>query len=308
METVRAFAPSTIANLGPGFDVLGLALTGPGDTVEVKRVDQPGVIIEAVAGDNGRLPRDPAMNTAGVAAQHVLDFLDPSAGVALTLIKDLPLGSGLGSSAASAAAAIWAVAALLDFEEKLPLLPAGVAAEAVAGGYHADNIAPALLGGMIAVQRCDAEQIVVHQIPSPTGLYIVLVTPEWEIQTRRARQLTPQTVPLRQMVANAGNLSGLIIAGFHNDVHAFGRSIIDGVIEPARAPLIPGFATVKAAAMDAGALGCSIGGSGPTVFAMCDSPEVARQVGAAMQRAFAAESLASAFRVAQVDPVGARLL
>ena len=306
MAWVRVFAPATVANLGPGFDVLGLAVDGRGDVVEARSIDRSDVIIEEITGDDGRLSRDAAKNTAGVAARETLKIIGATGGVALKLHKNMPLGSGLGSSAASAAAAAWAVAALHGFNDKSALMPAGLAAEAAVSGYHADNVAPSLLGGMVLI--AGYHPLRMQSLPVPNNLVMALVTPKHEVPTARARAVIPQKIPLEKIVANSGNLAAMVAACFADDVAAFGRAVVDAIIEPARAGLIPGFAAVKAAALDAGAFGCSISGAGPTVFAVCDSEAAGEQVAQAMQSAFLQAGLASSAQIVRPDLTGARVL
>ncbi len=304
MDCVKVFAPATMANIGPGFDVLGLAVTGDGDIVEARKIDTPGVIIEAISGDGGRLPLAAAENTAGVAATEALKLAGSSTGVALKLYKGLPLGRGLGSSAASAAAAGWAVAILHDIADKLIFLPACLAAEATVSGYHADNVAPSLLGGLVLINGY--HPLKVDTLPVPADLWIVLVTPDHEVSTAEARAVIPQMIPLEKAVANAGYLGAMVAASFKGDVVDFGRAIVDQIIEPARAHLIPGFLEVKEAALKAGGLGCSISGAGPTVFAISNSREIGQRIGYAMQRAFQGAGVSSVVNVASVDIQGAR--
>ena len=304
METISVFAPATIANLGPGFDVLGLAVSGCGDVVEARRTAAAGVEIEAISGDGGRLPLDAAKNTAGVAAFETLKLIGATGGARLKIHKGMPLGSGLGSSAASAAAAAWAVARLYGHPDKSTLLPACLAAEAAVSGYHADNVAPSLLGGLVLIGGYEPLQL--QSLPLPSNLVLVLVTPEHEIATAEARAVVPQQVPLAALVANTGYLSQMVAACFKDDVAAFGRAIVDKIVEPARAHLIPGFQQVKAAALAQGGYGCSISGAGPTVFAVTDSPAQGDKIGAAMQAAFQQAGLSSTVNVAEVDVAGAR--
>ncbi len=306
MEWVRVFAPATVANIGPGFDVLGLAVTGRGDVVDARLTDRAEVIIEEISGDNGRLSLDPAKNTAGVAARETLKIIGATGGVALKLHKNMPLGSGLGSSAASAAAAAWAVAVLHGFSDKLALMPAGLAAEASVSGYHADNVAPSLLGGMVLISGYHPLRM--QSLPVPKNLTLALVTPKHEVPTAQARAVIPQKIPLEKIVANSGNLAAMIAACFTDDVTAFGQSVVDAIIEPARAGLIPGFTAVKTAALNAGAFGCSISGAGPTVFAVCNSDEMGKRVAQAMQSAFSNAGLTSSAQVVHPDLSGARVL
>ncbi|NIP24762.1 MAG: homoserine kinase [Phycisphaerae bacterium] len=304
MERVKVFAPATVANIGPGFDVLGLAVTGLGDIVEANKIDSPEVIIETVSGDDGRLSLDPSKNTAGVAARETLQIIGTATGVVIKLHKGMPLGSGLGSSAASAAAAAWAVALLNDFDDKTAVLPACLAAEAAVSGYHADNVAPSLLGGLVLISGYNPLRI--NSLPTPSNLHIVLVIPAHEVPTAQARAVVPKMIALDKVVANAGYLSAMIAASFKNDVIAFGRAVVDEIIEPARAHLIPGFQQVKQVALEAGGLGCSISGAGPTVFALADSFAVGQEIGEAMQDAFYKAGLSSVVNIASVDDQGAR--
>jgi len=222
------------------------------------------------------------------------------------LHKNLPLGSGLGSSAASAAAAAWAVAVLYGASDKMALLPAGLAAEAAVSGYHADNVAPALLGGLTLIYGYRPLRL--EQLPVPDNLHLALVTPDFELPTIKARQAVPQAVPLKSVVANSGRLGAMVVAAFKNDAALFGQAACDEIVEPARVGLIPGFAAVKQAALAAGAWACSISGAGPTAFALCDTPERSRSVGAVMQAAFSQAGLSSEVTLAGVDGAGARVV
>lgn len=308
MESVTVFAPATIANLGPGFDVLGVAVEGLGDWVTVTRRAEPGIEIENIEGDGGHLSREADKNTAGIAAREVLRLIGAEAGLVLSVRKGLPLGSGLGSSGASAAAAAWAVNVL--FGQPLPktqLLQAGLVAEASVSGWHADNVAPALFGGFILIQSYEPLNII--ELPTPLGLHFVLVTPAFELPTREARAAVPESIPLKQHVANSGNLAAMVAALFGGSPYLLGGAMQDGIVEPARAPLIPGFAAVKAAALAAGAMACSISGAGPTVFALTDDPARGALIASAMQEAFQRHgNLASRAYVARVDEQGARVV
>lgn len=306
MAEITVFAPATVANVGPGFDVLGCAVSGMGDWVTARLIEMPGVHIEAVEGDSGRLPREATRNTAGIAALETLKLLEVrNAGVALRLRKGLPLGSGLGSSGASAAAAAWATNVLFGAPlSKRQLLPAGLAAEASVSGRHADNVGPSLLGGFILIRSYDPLELI--ELPSPHALIFVLIHPEFELPTRRAREAVPKTISLAQHIANNGNLAALIAALFGGDVRLLGKATGDVIVEPARAPLIPGFGAVKAAALAAGAYGCSISGAGPTVFAVTDDNERATEIAGAMTDAFRQAGLASSVVISRVDMEGAR--
>lgn len=308
MPTVRAFAPATVANIGPGFDVLGVAVEGLGDVVEARLIEGPPgtVVIEHIEGDGGRLPHNAERNTAGIAARETLKLLGSSdAGVAISLYKGLPLSSGLGSSGASAAAACWAVNELFGAPlSKEELLPAALAAEAGVSGWHADNVGPALLGGFVLIRSYTPLDLI--RLPTPSAVLFVLAIPKYELPTQKAREALPVTVSLKQHVANSGNLGALVAGICTHNVPLLGRAVQDEIVEPARAPLIPGFQQVKQAALEAGAYGCSISGAGPTVFAITDDEARARHIAEAMRTAFAAAGLASHTHIGRVDQQGAR--
>jgi homoserine kinase len=304
-DHATAFAPATLANLGPGFDVLGLALADIGDTVTAHRVDGP-LRIESIEGDHGRLPRGIDANTAGIAARETLRHAGLRAqGVALTIRKGLPIGSGLGSSAASAAAAAWAINALLETPlAAADLIEPCLAAEEAVSGRHADNLAPALLGGLVLVRRLDPLDWV--RVPTPQGLSVVVVTPAFELKTQVARKALPLAVTLPTQVRQSADLGALIAAGFTNDAALFGRALNDGIATPARLPLIPGGPEAILAAREAGALGAGISGAGPSIFAIVETD--AERVGAQMQAAFAHANLTATVHHSPLDAPGARLL
>lgn len=306
-DGIRVFAPATVANLGPGFDVLGLALAEPGDIVVARSASFRGVRIAEIRGDGGALPRKAGANTAGIAAAEVLRRCDSDAGVELELDKGLPLGSGLGSSGASAAAAAFATNLLLGQPlDDHDLVACCVEAEAAVSGRHADNVAPALLGGLILVRRIDPLDLV--RLPLMHGLTVVVVTPELELPTRRAREVLPKQVALRRAVSHAANLAAMVQAFHSGDLSLLERSMVDEIVTPARAGLIPGCNEVIAAAREAGAAGSSISGAGPSVFALCGSRRNASDVAAAMEGAFARAGLASRTIISPADCPGARPL
>ena len=304
---VAAFAPATVANVGSGFDVLGFAVDQPGDTVEARRRAGGGVTLLEVTGDGGRLPRD-GSNTAVVAARTLLEKLGEPFGVDLVLRKGMPLASGLGSSAASAAAALLAVNRLaadpLAAEE---LLPCALAAERVAAGAgHADNVAPALLGGFVLIRSTAPLDLV--RLPVPDGLAVALLSPDVEIPTEAARRILRKRIPLADAVSQWGNLAALVASLYAGDLALMGRSLHDLVAEPVRAVLIPGFAAVKQAALRAGAIGCSISGAGPAVFALAASLASAKEVAEAMRTAFADAGLIAAAYVSEISRAGPRIV
>jgi homoserine kinase len=284
MRSITAFAPATVSNVGCGFDVLGFALDGPGDEVTARASDG-AVTIDDIVGDGGRLPREASRNTAGVAAQALLSALGRTGGVALTFRKGLPLASGLGGSAASAAAAVVAVDALLEARAPRDLLIAcALDGERLgAGSAHPDNVAPSICGGFVLVRHAKPLDIV--ELPVPAGLTAVVVHPDLEIETAKARALLGDTVPLADAIRQWANMGALVDALHRSDFELISRALEDTIAEPRRAPLIPGLAEIKRAAVGAGALGASISGSGPSLFALCRDRVIANRVAEAMTAA-----------------------
>lgn len=287
-RVVTAFAPATVSNVACGFDVLGFPLEAPGDHVEA-RITASGVTIDDITGDEGRLPREAAKNTASVAAAALIEALGERRGVALTIRKGLPLASGLGGSAASAVAAVVAVNALFDGKASIEtLLACALAGEGLGkSGAHPDNVAPCLYGGFILVRHPDPPDIV--RLPVPAGLTAVVVHPDLEIETAKARALLGTEVPLTAAIQQWANLGAFVDALHRADFDLMARSLVDSIAEPRRAPLVPGLSVIKRAAVDAGALGCSLSGSGPSLFALCRSRDAAGRVAEAMTRAVKAE-------------------
>lgn len=318
MARLRVFAPATVANLGPGFDVLGLALSEPGDLIEAELADRAGVEIVEVTGDQGVLSREVEQNVAGRAAADALRRLRAGLGVAaargegvrLWVHKKMPLASGLGSSGASSAAGAAIVNELFGrpLSPRDLLLSAMEGERAATGAPHADNVAPSLMGGIVLVRSYDPLEVV--SLPVPSALRVVVVHPHCRVSTAEARALLKaRAYGLDQIVPNLGNLAALVAALWTSDLALLGRCIQDRLVEPVRAPLIPGFEQVKAAAREAGALGCSIAGSGPSVFALSDDDSVARSVGRAMQEAFRAHArLESDLYLGKVATQGARVV
>ncbi len=302
---VTAFAPATVANLGPGLDVLGLALSAPGDRVTARRTSGMGISMARVVGDGGALPVDPDKNTAGIAAKATLEKAGISAGIEITLEKGMPIGSGLGSSAASAAAAAYAVNLLIGSPlKRIDLVEPCLAAEAAVAGRHADNVAPALLGGLILVRSLDPLDLV--RLPLPEGVRMTVITPAMELSTRTARAALPASIPLSSLVHNTAAIAGLVSACYSNDLALLGRSLVDAVATPARSSLIPGCAEVIEAALDAGALGSSISGAGPSIFALCRSERSAHEVADRMIGAFGRAGQTATAVVSPADCPGAR--
>lgn len=306
-----ASAPATVSNLGPGYDVLGAALVGPRDRVEVELTQTGRVELLSVEGDDGKLPLESARNCATHAASFVLrEFGAPGMGLRLRLRKGLPLGSGLGSSAASAVAAVVATAALCDPElPRIALLDACREGERLATGTpHPDNVAPALLGGLVACVPRSGEALEVVPLPVPDDLIFVCVKPHFSIATEMARGLLPDHVPMADCVRNLGNLAALITGFSTNDMALVGRSLGDRLATPYRKGQIPGYEAVVEAALGAGAIGAGISGSGPTLFALLQGTiDESKAVQDAMVQAFSTRGMAAMTFASPLDPVGARL-
>ncbi len=306
---IKVFAPATVANVACGFDMMGFALEHPGDEIIARLTgDRKGLRITAITGAQGKLPYDIEKNTAGIAALRLLEHLGEAAcGIELEIHKKMPFGSGLGSSAASAVAAVVVVNELLHRPlEKRHLLPFAMQGEQLASGaYHADNVAPSLLGGMIFI-RSNAT-LDVHRVPVPRGLYAAIIYPHIEVLTKEARNLLTKHITLEQHVEQSGNLGGLLLGLFQGNLELVRRSLQDVIIEPQRAALIPHFYEIKEMALNGGALGCSISGAGPSIFALCPNSAVAESIGAEMQRIFTKNKIRNTLFVSPINQEGAIL-
>jgi len=306
---ISVYAPGSVSNVACGFDTLGFALDEPGDIVSASPSKAAGVTIAAIHGDGGRLPLDPERNTASAAVLALLRRLETTRGVTLTIQKGLPLASGIGSSGASAVAAVVAVNELLGRPAPITmLLECAMAGEqAGCGAIHPDNVSPSLFGGFILARTAQPPDIV--RLPVPKGLACAVLHPHTEIETGAARKLIGDQVSLKDATRQWANVGALVAALYSNDLALLSRSLVDYIAEPKRAALVPGFAAVKAAALAAGALGSSLSGSGPSIFALTESLQKAHAAGTAMQRAFAAQSdVATDLWVCPVGRQGARVI
>jgi homoserine kinase len=304
----EAFAPATVANLGVGFDILGMAVEGPGDVISVERREECGAVIISIIGDNGELPTAPEKNVATIAANALLNAVEADFGVGIRLKKGLPLASGLGSSAASSVAAAVAVNALLGEPFKREeLLPFTLEGEAAVSGYHADNVAPCLLGGITLTNGTEIHAI--RHLPVPSNLYLALVSPDVAVPTVEARAVLPKEVTLATMVHQTGVVAELVDALYRSDIERLAHAMeADKVVEPARAHLMPYLHEVRFAAKRAGALGMVISGAGPTLCAVCDNSTVAKSVVEAMKAIYDDTGIASRIRSGQVWQDGAQVL
>ncbi len=310
-KEVRVFAPATVANVAVGYDILGFAINRPGDEIVARfnpKLD--GLKITTITGTGDKvLPYDIEKNTAGVSAQRLLEHLGKAdVGIELEVHKKMPFGSGLGSSAASSAGAVVAINELLGAPlSRESLLYFTVLGEVVAdGSFHADNVAPSLMGGITLIRS--NESLDIHQLPVPKNLHVAVIHPELEILTKDARAVLSDTVSLNTAVHQMGSLASFIVALYTNDIPLLGRSLEDHIIEPQRKQLIKGFDEVKAAAMSRGALGCSISGAGPSMFALCDSGYLAQAVGQGMIEAFTKQGIDSQLYVSPINQDGVVVL
>jgi len=305
--SATAFAPASVGNVAVGFDVLGHSVQAIGDRVTARRIPERTVRIASITGLVKDLPLEAEKNTAGMAVLSMIRDQQLDHGFELSIEKGIPLGSGMGGSAASAVAAVVAANALLAKPlDKLGLLKAAMHGEKVASGsVHVDNIAPSLYGGLVLTVGVDNPNV--KQIPVPPTIRAVLVHPHMMLSTRAAREILKKQVDLSDVIWQTANISGFLTGCFTGDLHLIRESLEDVIIEPQRRVLIPGFDGVKQAAKDNGALGCSISGAGPTVFAWCEEPQ-AVAIRDAMVAAFAKVNLQSDSWISSLDANGARVI
>ncbi|MDQ1086301.1 MULTISPECIES: homoserine kinase [unclassified Siphonobacter] len=305
MESIKVFAPATVANVACGFDIFGFAVDNPGDEIILRKKATPGLEIVKIEGDQGRLSLNPEKNTACISMLAYMKHLNANQGVSIELRKKMPLGSGLGSSAASSVAGVFALNELMGRPmEQIDLLPFAMEGERFASGTpHADNVAPSLLGGFIAIRSYEPKLDVI-KVDTPAELFATIVHPQIEVNTRDARNILRKETSLKNTITQMGNVAGLVAGLMKGDYGLISRSLVDVIIEPVRSILIPGFNEVKAAAIEAGALGCSISGAGPSMFALSKDRDSAKKVGEAMQRAFASVDIASEIYVSSINQNG----
>jgi len=302
-RTIKVFAPATVANLACGFDIMGLAIEKPGDVVELTPNTTGEIRIRRITGDAGKLSRDPLLNTVTVSIASFLQAVHSRQGFDIVLKKQMPLGSGMGSSAASSAAGAMAVNEFFGRPfTKEQLVPFAMEGERVAcGTAHPDNVAPSLMGGVVL---CHASGRMIP-LPVPKQLYVVVLHPSIELLTRDSRNALPKKIALRDAVKQWSNTAALTAAFFNNDMDLLREAMIDVVAEPVRGPLIPGFSEIKEAAMKH-ALACSISGSGPSVFAMASGLQSAQKAGAAMQAVCRKTKIKSRLYISRINTSGAK--
>ncbi len=308
MKSVTVFAPATVANVACGFDIFGFAVNEPGDVAKVTLRENPGVEITRITGDDGKLPKTAAKNTAGFAALRYLETIKSQQGVSIELHKKMPLSSGLGSSAASAVAVLFAINTIFDNRlTKSELLSIALQSEKLAcGAAHADNVAPALFGGFLLIRENNPADIV--KLPVPENLYCTIIHPEIEINTADARNILSPNVPLKDAVKQWANTAGLVAGLYRKDLTLISRSMNDYIIEPQRAKLIPHFYELKKAALDRGALGCSISGSGPSLFALSNSQEIAQKIADSMSAVLANYKICNQIYISTINTEGPKII
>ncbi|MDG2108117.1 MAG: homoserine kinase [Woeseiaceae bacterium] len=309
-DFVTAYAPASIGNVGVGFDMLGLALSGVGDRVQARRTDGNSVTVLEVRGPDGdlhpHLSTKADENTASIAAQALWNKHGNVGGVELNVLKGMPLQSGMGSSAASAVAATVAVNALLPsplaVEELLPFALEGE--KYASGGMHTDNVAPSLFGGLVLCPEVLLPEII--RLPTPAGVSVVLMYPDLQVNTAQARSVLPKSVSMKLWLEQQGLLAGFIYACASDDINLIGKSLRDVIIEPYRKNAVPCFDDVVAAAMEGGALGCSLSGSGPSIFALCKDSD-ADNIASIMHQECRAFDIACQTWVSSMNATGAHI-
>ncbi len=309
LKKVVVFAPATVTNVSCGFDIMGFALNHPGDVLVVERSEQPGIRITKIDGGNGSLPLVVAQNTAGLALQTMVKTLGLNIGLNLEIHKQMAVGTGLGSSAASAVGAVWALNQFL--QEPLPkeeLLSFALEGEKLTSGHqvHADNVAAALFGGFVVIRSVQPLEVI--SLDYPSALHCAIVHPHLELKTSDMRRLLRQQISLKDAVQQWGNIAGLVVGLQKGDFQLISRSLQDVIVEPVRGKVLPGYHEARQAALQAGALGSGISGSGPSLFALSDSLEGAQKCATAMAQVYQNFRLPCDVYVSAVNAEGPRVL
>ncbi len=308
-KQIRVFAPATVANMICGYDILGFALDRPGDEVQMQVCDRPGLRITQITGDEGRLPLDPDKNTVSASVKALLRAVGrEDVGLEIALHKNMPIGSGLGSSAASTVAGLFAANILLGEPlTRNELLPYAILGEELACGFgHADNVAPSLMGGITLIRSYEPLEVI--SLPVPEDLHVSLIFPHVDVPTRDARQLIKEQVPLRGAVRQWGNIAGLVAGLYTSDYGLIGRSMQDVLIEQVRSILIPEFAVLKKLALDLNALTFGISGSGPSVFALSTNADTAAQITAVLESHLTDRGVGCNSYVSRINTGGPQIL
>lgn len=306
-KKIKVFAPATVANLACGFDVMGLAVNEPGDEVSLELNDSGRLRILKITGDGGKLSLDASKNTVTVSILNMLKHLGKTQGADIILRKIMPLGSGLGSSAASSVAGVFAMNEVLGRPfSRMDLVPFAMEGERIAcGAAHADNVAPCMLGGIVLIRSYSPLEII--SLPVPKKLFVAIIHPHVEVMTRDARAVLPKKIPLKTGIQQWANTAALVAGLYSSDYALIGRSVEDHIAEPARAVLLPHFLELKETVMNAGALACSISGSGPSVFAFCEGEEKAKIIAATMKKFYTKKKIGSESFVSKVNNTGVKV-
>ena len=302
MDSIKIFSPSSVANLSCGFDVLGLCLETVGDEMIIRKAKTPGLRIIKIDGEN--LPLAIEENVAGIAAKSYLNKYPTEFGIEIEIYKKVKAGSGIGSSAASAVGAVYGINELLERRhEKIDLIVHAVDGEKLASGEaHADNIAPAMLGGLTLVR--DLKSLDIIKLPSPSDLVITIIHPKIELKTSHSRAILKKEVPFKSMVKQTANIAGLISGLYTNDYGLISRSLKDEIVEKERSVLIPEYKTLKNSALEIGAIGCGISGSGPSVFAISRGMSLAKEVANQFKDIISKLGIDSDIYVSKINPNG----
>ena len=303
---IKVFCPATIANISCGFDVLGVALDSVGDEMVIRKVPEKGIRITKLVGQD--LPLQTEKNVAGVAGMALLAESDYEGGFEIEIYKKIKAGSGIGSSAASSAGAVWGMNQLLGEPfSTSKLVEFAMEGERLASGVaHADNVAPALFGGFTLVRSYEPLDII--PINSPSELYATVIHPQIEVKTSDSRKILKTNITLKDGIKQWGNVGGLVAGLFTEDYELIGRSLVDHIIEPIRSILIPGFGDVKVNSMAAGALGCGISGSGPSIFAFSKGEDIAQEVALAMKNVYQNIGIDYEVHVSKINSQGIKIL
>jgi homoserine kinase len=306
MNEIKIFCPATIANLNCGFDIMGLCLETIGDEMIIKKSAEKGIKITKITGAN--LPLETKKDVAGVAALALIENLDVNFGFEIEILKKIKAGSGIGSSSASAAGAVFGINELLGKPfSKHELVNFAMKGEVVASGSeHADNVAPCLLGGFTLVRGYNPLDVI--RIDAPSELYAVVLHPNIEVKTSDSRAVLHPMIPLKDAIIQTGNLGGLIAGLFTNDYNLISRSLKDVLIEPLRKHLIPNFDQVKNTALQNGALGSGISGAGPSIFALCKGLEIAEKVAFKMSESYQNIGIEFDIHISRINPEGIKIL
>ena len=307
-NSIRIRTTATVSNVSCGLDCLGYSIENPGDVVIISKQNKSEITISLSGIKAESIPTNPEQNTAGKSILSLLESLKFKQGFKVHIEKGIHPGSGLGSSAASAVGAVFGANKLLDSPlTTAELLEHCIKGERVSSGSaHADNVAPALLGGFILVRSYDPLDIL--RLPVPKNLISINVLPDCVINTKDAREILPKHIPLSSAIKQSGNISGFTVGLFENDFELMGRSMVDMFAEPVRSNLIPGYESVRQSALDNGAIGCGISGSGPSVFALSDSKEKANAIGNAMVTSFKNVGLDSKLYISPIHPFPPKIL